>query len=204
MANLPPTVKRLRISPVQPKVGQAVTATAEGSDPEQVTPTYRYTWSVNGTDDLSQHGADFDTKSLHRGDVLAVEVIAHDDAQDSKSVRGEVTLRGVPPILDTSPRQIHSFDNVLLRAHDPDGGVIVWSLRGGPAGMSVEGNGRLHYKGTEMEPGGAYHIVIAATDPDGDYAKMELDLTIAPGSKAKAAADETASAGKPAAGKPGQ
>lgn len=196
--NLAPTVKGLRISPKEPSVGQPVHVEAEGSDPEGVTPTFRYTWSVNGSEDLSQHSADFDTQSLHSGDVLAVTVTAHDDEQDSGPVHGEVKLRGLPPILDTLPGQIHSFDNVRMRAHDPDGGAIVWSLRGGPTGMSVEAGGLLHYAGTEMEPGGAYHIVIAATDPDGDYANLELDITIAPGSKAKAAADAKAASEKSA------
>ncbi len=192
--NLPPKVTRVAVSPKSPTVGQAIHVEAEASDPEGIGLTYHYTWAVNGQEDLGEHSDTFTPSHVHKGDVITATVMVRDDAQDSEPQHVEVTIIGVPPVIDTQPDQIHNFDNIHLQAHDPDGGDLTWSISGAPQGMSVDSSGTLHYPGSEEEPGGSYHIVITATDPDGDFAKMELDITISPGSKAKAAADAKAKA----------
>lgn len=181
--NLPPVIRHLELTPAEPHPGDAIHAEVTAEDPEQRGMTFRYTWTLNGVEDVSQAGESF-VGRFKRGDTVALTVTAHDDEQDSEPATASVTVRGTPPELETAPNQLGRFDGVRLRATDPDGGEVTWALTGGPEGMSVTPDGVLHYKGTETEPGGSYTVQITATDPDGDYAKMELPITISPGSAA--------------------
>lgn len=184
VANEPPAIHQLRMSPEEPNLGDDIHVEVVAVDPEGVGLTYAYTWKINGREDLLVHKPTFHPEELHKGDKVSVTVTARDDAQDSKPVSIEVTVRGLPPIMDTTPGQINHLDNVRMRAHDPDNGTLVWSMTGAPEGMRIDPDGLLHYTGSLTEPGGKYQITIVATDPDGDYARMELPVTLSPGSAA--------------------
>ncbi len=198
VVNRPPVIKQLRVSPEEPNFGDDIHVEVVASDPEGVGLTYAYTWKINGHEDLLVHQPTFRPEQLHKGDKVSVTVTAHDDEQDSEPVSIEVTCRGLPPVMDTTPGQINHLDNVRMRAHDPDNGTLVWSMTGAPAGMSIDPDGLLHYTGSLTEPGGKYQITIIATDPDGDFAKMDLPVTLSPGSKAST--PDAAPGAPPAAG----
>jgi hypothetical protein len=182
--NLPPHIDELRLTPKSPKDGQSVHVDVVATDPEDRGMTYRYTWRVNDVENIEEHSSTIRT-SLHKGDVLSVTVIARDDEQDSEPASATASVTGLPPIMDTNPNQLGSMDGVHMRATDPDGGDITWTLTGGPKGMVIDAAGVLRYKGSETEPGGAYEVSIVATDPDGDFAKMAVPIKISAGSAAK-------------------
>ncbi len=191
--NRPPKINQLRVTPKEPNFGDSIHVEVEAEDPEGVGMTYNYTWKVNDLEDLTEHTHTFHPEVLHKGDRVTLTVTARDDAQDSEPVSIEVFVRGLPPVMDTSANQINKLDNVRMRAHDPDGGAITWTMLGAPAGMTIDAtSGLMRYVGTETEPGGKYNVAIVATDPDGDYAQLALPMTISPGSKAKIAADDAA------------
>lgn len=192
--NRPPIIRQLRMSPEKPNFGDTIKVVVVAEDPEGYGMTYHYDWTVNGLASLGEHSDTFQPAELHKGDKVQVTVVVRDDLQDSPPESIAVTVVGNPPVMDTRPGQINHFDNVKMRAHDPDGGAITWSLTGGPKGMSIDPDGLLHYTGSTTEPGGSYAVSIVATDPDGDFAKMDLPITLSPGSDAgKAAADAKAS-----------
>lgn len=182
-ANQPPVIRHLELTPDQPHDGDTLRVQITAEDPEQRGLTFRYTWTLNGVEDVAQHG-DAYTARFRRGDVVGLTAVARDDEQDSEPSSTSITVRGKPPELQTAPNQLGRFDGVRLRATDPDGGEVTWSLTGGPEGMSVTPEGVLRYKGSDTEPGGSYTVQITATDADGDYARMELPITISPGSAA--------------------
>lgn len=192
--NRPPVIRQLRISPEKPNFGDSIHVVVVAEDPEGYGMTYRYEWTINDRPALGEHSDTFRPNELHKGDKVAVTVVVHDDKQDSPPESISVTVVGNPPVMDTRPGQINSFDNVKMRAHDPDGGTITWSLTGGPKGMSIDPDGLLHYAGTTTEPGGSYAVSIVATDPDGDFAKMDLPITLPAGSDAAKAKADAANA----------
>ena len=182
--NLPPHIDEVRLTPKAPKDGESVHADVIATDPEDRGMTYRYTWKVNDVENIEEHSATIRT-SLRKGDVLSVTVIARDDEQDSEPATASASVTGVSPVMETTPSQVRSLDGVRMRAFDPDGGDITWTLTGGPAGMAIDPAGVLRYKGSETEAGGSYEVAIVATDPDGDFAKMMLPIKISAGSAAK-------------------
>ncbi len=198
--NRPPIIRQLRMSPEKPNFGDSIRVVVVAEDPEGYGMTYHYDWTINDRADLGEHSDVFRPDELHKGDKVGVTVFVHDDIQDSPTESISVTVVGNPPVMDTRPGQINNFDNVKMRAHDPDGGTITWSLTGGPQGMSIDPDGLLHYKGSTAEPGGSYAVTIVATDPDGDFAKMDLPITLSPGSDAvkAAAAAKAGATAKPA------
>jgi hypothetical protein len=181
--NLPPEITELVFTPKSPKDGDSVHVDVTATDPEDRGMTFRYVWKVNDVESIEEHSATIRT-SLKKGDTLSVTVVARDDEQDSEPMTLSATVTGLPPIMETTPNQLGRLDGVRMRASDPDGGDITWTLTGGPQGMAIDAAGVLHYKGSESEPGGSYEVAIVATDPDGDFAKMSVPITISPGSAA--------------------
>jgi hypothetical protein len=181
--NLPPEISELVLTPKSPKDGDSVHVEVTASDPEDRGMTFRYVWKVNDVENIEEHSATIRTP-LHKGDTLSVTVVARDDEQDSEPVTASATVTGQPPVMETTPNQLGRMDGVHMRASDPDGGDITWTLTGGPQGMAIDASGVLHYKGSETEPGGSYEVAIVATDPDGDFAKMSVPITISAGSAA--------------------
>lgn len=185
--NLPPRVLALRLTPKDPSFNDSITLSVEAEDPEGALLNCDKVWSVNGGEDVTQRADTYRSDTLKRGDVVRVSVTCRDDEHTSEAVASEVTIRGRPPIMRTRPSQLSRLNGLRMQADDPDGGDIVWSLSGAPAGMIIDPDGTLHYQGSETEVGGDYVVNIIATDPDGDLARMELPMTISPGSAAKKA-----------------
>jgi hypothetical protein len=163
--------------------GASVSIDFETFDPDGDNLRDEIFWSVNGRELISQKGKILRVKDLKRGDkVVATLVVRDGDIEAQKKI--ETTVDNAPPQWESDPRIIREIDGYTVKAIDPDGDSITYRLVGQPEGMSISSGGRLSYKGSETEKGGAYTIRVIAEDPDKALVQWSFGIQLSPGSGA--------------------
>ena len=179
-----PVIRSVGLVPDKPTVDDLVEARIDVVDPEGDSLDIRYTWIVDGTAITGSVSPTYQPQKKHERVTLRLTVTAEGGTAEASS--SEIEIQNRPPLMDTQPREVSRIDGFLLKAHDPDGDIIRWSIADGPEGMTVDSRGMLHYKGSEDEKGGDYLVKVSAEDGDYGYARLEMPLSITEGSKAKA------------------
>ncbi len=138
------------------------------------------TWTVNDKELISEKGKTLRRK-VKKGDTVVATLIVKDGTlENQRSV--STTIDNAPPQWLRDPRTISKIDGYTVEAVDPDGDQIAYRLKGAPQGMSISNTGRLSYKGSTKEPGGAYTISVIAEDPDKASVQWSFQIQLSPGS----------------------
>ena len=197
--NAAPRIRTIDLAPTRPTTRDPVQVRASAEDLDQDNLDTDYLWVINGQErpDLSTSllGADH----YDKGDKLQVRVTVSDGETEVEQLSPEITVVNSPPEFVGDPRATGQLDGMTLRAEDPDGDELRFSISGAPAGMTIdEQRGRIEYKGTEEEEGGTYEISITVDDRDGGTAQWSFEVEVSPGSAAveakKKAQEEAAKA----------
>ncbi len=193
--NREPKVRAVRIQPAQPSRMDTMQVTVNATDPENDSLTINYEWSVNGQRVYGPELPTFELKDYERGDTVSVTVRVRDGVNEVQATSDAYTLVNADPRFEGKPTEMRTIDGTRLEATDPDGDTVAFKMSGGPAGLTLDSRGVLHYAGSETEPGGKYTLKIVAEDGKGGATTLELPLTLSPGSKAPAAAPGAPPAG---------
>ena len=106
----------------------------------------------------------------------------------------EIEIINSPPSFTTDPRDVRKLDGLQLRADDPDGDKLTYTLTGAPAGMTIDKDrGVLKYSGTEDEKGGQYELEAKVDDGVGGTATWRFGINVSAGSAAAKDASKDAS-----------
>ncbi|MBW7956817.1 MAG: hypothetical protein H3C68_02880 [Deltaproteobacteria bacterium] len=173
-ANTPPSILSVRIRPEAFSAGTEISAEAEGHDPDNDLLRYDFVWSVNGE---RFYGEILPGKQVRRGQDISLRVVAFDGDDESEAFEARViSAKNSPPRFVSSPPA--EFSRVFIyevRAVDPDGDDVGFSLVKGPEGMAFKGN-RLEWdvKSGEGQP----EIVISVDDGNGGSSLQTFRLTI--------------------------
>jgi hypothetical protein len=149
MVNTPPSAPTIVILPAKPKRGDMlVAATSTPSvDPDGDSVEYRLQWSKNGKEHALPEGSTTVPGSeIRKGDIWAVDVVAHDGSAQSAPVRAEVKIGDTPPrppVISLTDETPLAGDPVDVRidqpARDEDGDAVTldyaWSVDGAPSGL---------------------------------------------------------------------
>jgi hypothetical protein len=99
--------------------------------------TLVYEWTKNG--EPAGNGDVLET-DLKRGDKVTVKVTPSDAWSQGNPVILPVTLSNIPPVIDKNGR--FNFDGrtctYQIKAADPDGDPLTYSLKSAPSGMTVD------------------------------------------------------------------
>jgi hypothetical protein len=182
IANAPPRVLTVRVWPHPPTRNDDLQARVTGVDPDGDPFSYSYRWEINGA--LVSGGADGRLpKNLYKkGDLVAIEVQAHDGEAAGVPIRSDPFLiRNAPPVItSTSPGSQTITDSYThqITAVDGDGDPLTFSLKSAPSGMTIDpGKGLITWVLPE-KASGQHRVAVAVTDPDGSEALQEYLLTI--------------------------
>lgn len=182
-ANRKPKITSLAIEPASPTSDTDLRALVETTDPDNQYVRVGYQWYVNGDEVMGAISDELRSNSFRPGDRVRVDVVA-DDGEATDQTSSEVTVQNRAPVILTEARELTRLNAFQLRAQDPDGGPLTWSLSGGPAGLEISSGGMLSYAGSETEPGGSYTVQIRCEDEAGGWARVDVPITVSPGSKA--------------------
>lgn len=212
VANTPPVLASVSLSPSSPREADTVSATltgAEDIDGDRI--TFRYRWLVDGTA-ISATSAELTGADFDKGQTIAVEVTPNDGSVDGTPVTSAaVTAANTPPVVSSvtlSPTTAYTSTPVSasVSATDADGDSLTssytWYLQDEGSG----GFTRLTTTGATL-PASAFdkddivYVSVTATDGDDTSAAVESGrLTIAntlpatPGSVALSPSSPSASA----------
>jgi len=183
--NKPPRFKSARLMPVGFTAHQDVRAEVDVIDPDDKAVDVDFTWVVNGKELVHRRSESLPSIEYSKGDEIYVKLTASDGVNTEEMETQPVTVANAPPTLLTDPGRLRKVDGFRIKATDPDGDPLTWSLKGEPAGMSIgASSGELSYTGSEDEPGGAYQITITGDDGDGGKVEWRFAIEVSAGSGA--------------------
>jgi hypothetical protein len=181
IGNTPPAITMLVIKPSPAYAGIVLTAvpTVKDLDGDRVSCSYQ--WKVNGANAAgSTQDETFDTKGLHKRDVVSVRAVPSDGEASGIPVEAKTTLQNSPPqITSTAPAaQSGGIYTYQITAEDPDADAIIYSLVTAPPGMTIDRETglvrwELPITLTEKQE---VTVKVSADDRDGGVAYQEFSL----------------------------
>lgn len=102
VANTPPVISAVTLSPSEVRAGETITASVTATDADSDALTFSYVWSVDGSVVAGETGATLSTGFVRDQDVT-VEVVANDGDDDSPSFTSTaLTISNTAPSLDAA------------------------------------------------------------------------------------------------------
>ena len=180
-----PRVKSITLSPAAPVRGQDVTASVVAVDRETEVLDVDFVWVIDGDERYELTGEVLAGTNVEKGTSIAVKATVDDGTNEVTELSDTILAVNSAPTIDLDAAAMKSLDGFQVTAQDLDGDRLSYAIEGAPEGLTIDGTGVLHYKGSESEPGGAYELVIVVEDGDGGFARWPLKLSVAPGKAAE-------------------
>ncbi len=184
VANRTPTLLSFFVTPTNKRIrrGDVLTAAVETTDPDKDRVELSYRWFVNG----AEAGAErtFDTRHLHEGDRVVVEVVASDgDAETQPQRAPEIVLANSPPVIRVLPA-LEGQGDVLqyqFEAEDPEGDRnLRFYLASAPEGMDIDPVSGLLTWQPSASQGGKHTVKVGVKDSEGDGTEVDWEVTVTP------------------------
>jgi hypothetical protein len=179
IGNCPPRVERTRIMPATLKPGDSIYVDATCSDPDGDEVTLLYEWTKNGEPagkDRKIYG------EVKRGDRLSVKITPYDGESYGQPAVISVTVANMPPMIMDDRK--YTFDgkvfNRSIKATDPDGDPLTYSLKAAPAGMTINPTlGQINWN-VPADYSGKASYTVSVTDGKGGEATQTFTLELRP------------------------
>lgn len=135
--NTPPEIARLKIMPEVFKPGDSLYIDAEAKDTDGDRVSILYEWAKNGepagnTEKLAAQ--------IKRGDRISVKVTPFDGKEYGRPIVLQREIRNMPPVIIEEKQ--HRLEGGLftypVKASDPDGDPLTYSIKTGPSGMLID------------------------------------------------------------------
>ena len=174
--NSPPQIVSAVFSPEKPQKGDTISINIESSDPDSDNVDYSYKWYVNGKHISSDETLEGDFK---RDDKVTVFITASDgEDQSNLTYKFENTIYNSSPII-SEKLENESFENgiykVTVRAHDPDGDTLNYSIKEKIENLTISQNGEVNWKAGFENPG--EHVFTVLIN-DGHGSEIGLPVTV--------------------------
>ncbi len=183
--NHPPVVESIRIERIPGNdTSNAFRAIVKAKDPDDDVISFGYQWKLNGDDipDATDEILEWD-ENLKKGSTISVGVIPFDGKDEGVwKAEGSFTIPNSPPIItsEPSPRIEDGKLTYALKAEDPDGDPIEYTLKNAPRGMTIEpATGLISWEFGEADIG-EHTVEIIVTDSEGARTSQMLTLNISP------------------------
>ncbi|MEJ2695673.1 MAG: putative Ig domain-containing protein [Candidatus Sulfobium sp.] len=174
--NAPPQLTRVKIMPEVFNPGDRLRVDASAEDPDGDDVTVRYEWSKNG--EPAGDGPEIDDQ-VRRGDKVEVRIVPFDGETDGTPVALKREVGNMPPMIAEGGK--FDFDGSTckyrIKAADPDGDRLTYSLQGAPPGMTVDpGTGAIRW---DVPPDYAGKVSCTAVVKDGHGGESRQNLSFA-------------------------
>lgn len=175
--NAPPEITRVKILPEIFKSNDTLSVEAEGSDIDGDQVSFLYEWTKNG----APAGKEpiIGTK-VKRGDRVSVKVTPFDGESYGSSVVLNREIQNLPPVI--SEHSEFTFDGKMytcqVKATDPDGDALRYSLDVSPDGMTIDPWTGLITWPVPPEFKGEVGATAVVDDGHGGISRYNLKITI--------------------------
>jgi|GEM_PF-4000085 len=113
------------------------------------------------------------------GETIEVIAIATDETgRTARSEPTAVVIGNTPPVITTDLRTMKYLSGARLKATDPDGDEVTWSVDGNPPGVSISKQGVVTVVNQRQDKDWSGEAVFVATDPYGARSEIHIPLTV--------------------------
>lgn len=176
--NTAPVMKNVKIIPEVFKPGEQVGVSAECTDADKDKPVMSYEWFKNNTPAGTSSRI---SGTLKRGDEFLVTVRCFDGEAYTPSVTLKRKIGNMPPAITQDKTYV--FDNKTfsynIKAADPDGDKLAYSVRNAPPEMTVDAASGAVKWNVPPDFVGTVEFVVVASDGRGGEAAMNMKFTLA-------------------------
>jgi len=176
--NSPPEIRGIRFVGGDGRPGNTLGVEAEGYDADGDTVQFEIAWQKNGQPAGTGNRL---TAPVKRGDKVTVTITPFDGKDRGISATLSREILNTPPAIE-GQEQFQVSDNAVtfhVRASDPDGDPLTYSLKDAPAGMSIDhGTGWVRWV---TSPGtiGKVPFTVVVSDGSGGESTARITVTIA-------------------------
>jgi len=172
--NAPPEISRVKILPEIFKPGDTVRVEVSANDIDGDEVTIAYEWTKNG--EPAGKGKQLEA-SIKRGDKIAVTITPFDGEVNGAAVVLNREIKNMPPTI-IGDNTFH-FDGKLfsyqIKAIDPDGDSLIYTLKQAPEGMVVDKTGSITWKASDKS---RHAVTVQVTDAEGGEASYTFNVTL--------------------------
>lgn len=200
--NRAPVILSIQLDPARPTARQDLTAIVEAEDPDRDRVRLRLFWTVDGEELRGQNDRRLPHANFERGDTLRLRVEASDGHLTTEGLSSPIVVANTAPEIVNKPGTLRKVEGYTIKADDDDDDPLTYRLEGAPPGMTIDGDGVLHYQGDPAARGGKYQVQVVVEDGQGGRARWSFDLAVEAGSggaaEEAAEAEAAAAAARPA------
>lgn len=180
--NTPPELSHVKIMPEVFRPGDTLSVEASGNDLDGDEVKILYEWSKNGGPAGNSSRME---GTLRRGDSVAVKITPFDGENYGRPVVLNREILNLPPVI--SEDKNFTFDGTIytyqVKASDPDGDALAYSLKSAPEGMNIDPTTGLIKWNVPAAFKGEAPAAIFVTDGHGGEAAYNIKITIGAESK---------------------
>jgi hypothetical protein len=175
--NTPPAVSQVKFVPDVFRPGDRLGVESAGTDADGDAVTLLYAWTLNG--EPAGDGKSINNP-VKRGDTVAVKITPFDGEEYGSPVVLRREIRNTPPVI--VEHKECSFDGSVytyqVRASDPDGDTLTYSLESPPAGMTIDRSTGLLKWVVPQEFKGKKNATVVVSDGNGGTATCSVEIAI--------------------------
>ena len=180
--NSPPAMTSAVLRPVPAFAGDTLTAVAEATDRDGDSIQFEYKWLVNGNAAPGGENGSFPTAGLKKKDTIAALVTPSDGELRGKALTTDYTVLSnrAPNITSSPPSGSQNGVYVYqVKANDPDGDQVAYSLASGPSGMTIDrSTGLLRWQPPAATGRQEMSVKIAVEDAEGGVSYQEFSMNL--------------------------
>jgi len=174
--NGPPEIVSARILP-EGKQGGSLSAEVSANDIDGDTVTFQYEWTKNGGPAGKEQRLNGPFK---RGDKISVKITPFDGEAYGNPVTLQREIANMPPVI-TDDRKV-AFDGKIytyqIRAVDPDGDPLTYSLKAAPKGMDINPTTGLIKWNVPQDFVGKVPVTVVVSDGHGGDVQYDFKAVI--------------------------
>jgi hypothetical protein len=175
--NTPPEITRIKLMPEVFNPGDTLSVDVQGKDIDGDAISFLYEWTKNGG--TAGTGSSIGTP-VKRGDNISVRITPYDGTDYGNPVVLNREIRNLPPMI--IDHKDFSFDDTTytyqVKATDPDGDTLAYSLESPPDGMTIDPSTGLLKWAVPKEFKGKKDVSIVVSDGNGGTAKYNISISI--------------------------
>ncbi len=177
IGNTLPEIISFKLLPDVFKPGDTLNVAATGTDADGDPVSFTYEWKKNGVTASTTNNLGC---PVQRGDKISVTITPYDGREYGAPAFMEREIRNMPPMI--IEHKEFGFDGSVytyqVRASDPDGDTLTYSLQSPPDGMTIDPASGLLKWVVPKEFNGKKSVTACVNDGQGGTATYAIDIAI--------------------------